>query len=468
MAEVSIEYASHLPSSAMMASAARSVCALPEASEREDAVATLFKLLHGVLAMPTDAKKRRVKKSNETFHRKVGRHECAVEFLRSCGFLDADDPDAGREGQGALLTMPVAYIVRLTDAHHSLASAAEQAQLTVPPLPHCPVFNPYSSSSTALNSTNQPKASKGFKDEIERIERELKDKNAAMQAKVDSAPPVPLNPTVFWAAAGVRLEEIVRDTASVGDEEKGDNTIIGSQIGNVKAALNGTNGKFESAAKRALADLNKKEKRVHQTCIIRVTCPDKSVLQVHFRANDKGEHVLSQIAPLLAPHIRETSWYLYQSPPMKKLLAKETLAAAGFPPGANLYIGFDGEKPGTPFFEASLQATLGPAPEDQTRGVNSIAGHLSGEAMGWGAGKALGSAEASAAEVSASDARRKAEAAAASRILGAGKAPEEAEAPASEAPASEAAAALPVAAPMFGGAGQRLGGGPAPMDVDKS
>jgi len=431
MAEVSIEYPNHLPTSAMMATSARGVCALAEASDREDAVSTLFKLVHSVLATPTDAKKRRVKKGNETFHRKVGRHDCAVEFLRACGFVDSDDPDAGREGHGALLSMPVAYIVRLTDAHHSLASAAEQARLLAPPLPACPVFNPYASSSTALNSTSQPKVSNGFREETERIERELKEREAALKAKVDSAPPVPLNPSVFWASAGVRLEEIIRVTASTGDVEKGDNGIIGEQLSNVKAAVNGTNVKFESANKRALVELNKK--RVHQFCIIRVTCPDKSVLQVHFRACDKGEHVLSQIAPLLAPHIQATSWYLYQSPPMKKLLAKETLAQAGFPPGANLYIGFDGEKPGPPFFEASLQATLGPVPQDQGRGVNAIAGHLSGEAMGWGAGQTVG----------------------------------EAETPASQVAAAPAVASVPIA-PLYGGAGQRLGGGPAPMDVDRT
>lgn len=437
MSEVSVEYPSHLPTAAVMAEAARRCCALPE-GDREDCVATLFKLIDAVIATPTEAKKRRVKKANATIHQKVARHSCALEFLRSVGFLDGDDPEAGADGRGALLEMPVAFIVRLTDGHHSLASAATQASLPVPPLPACPVFNPYASSSTALNSTSQPKVPQSFKNETERVERELREREAALKAKVECAPPVPLNPSVFWAAAGRRLEEIVKETAAIGEEEKGDNNIIGDSLSNVKAAINGTNLKFESANKRALTQLS--SKKVHEFCILRVTCPDKSVLQVHFRARDKGDHVLSQIGPLLAPHVRSASWYLYQSPPLKRLETKETLVQAGFPPGANLYLGFDGEKASAPFFEPSLQAKLGPAPQDHGRGVNGVANPFSGEAMGWGQGQKLGSAPAAASTATAPTA----------------------------APGTSPSAA-PAATQIYGGQGNRLGGGEfsQPMDVDE-
>jgi hypothetical protein len=424
MAEVSIEFPAHLPTAAVMSMAAQGVAKLPEASEREEAVSTLFKLIDNVLSDPTNAKKRQVKKSNEAFHRKVGRHDSATQFLRSVGFMDSDDA----------LSMPVAYIARLTDAHHSLASAAQQAGLPAPPLPHCPVFNPYSASSTAMDTTRAPKAPKSYQDEAERVAKELRDKEAALKAKVESASPVPLNASVFWSAAGRRLEEIVRETATVGEEEKGDGAIVGGQLSGVKAAINGSNLKFESAAKRALESIS--TKRVHESCILRVTCPDKSVLQVHFRSADRGEYVLSQVGPLLAPHIREASWYLYQSPPFKKLAPKETLIQAGFAPGANLYLGFDGSaKPGAPFFRPELQALLGPPPQDQGRGVNAIAGHLSGEAMGWGAGQRLGAGAAS------------------------GTAPAPDNTPAAAAAAAPAAAVAPAAAAAPTST---------PMDVDKA
>lgn len=465
MAEVSIEYPSHLPTAAVMSGAARSLAALPETSEREDVLSTLFKLIDAVIAAPTDMKKRRVKKGNETFHRKVGRHESALQFLRSAGFVDSTDPE-----MGPVLSMPVAYIVRLTDAHHCLVSAAQLAGLPAPGMPACPVFNPYSASSTSMDSTRQPKVPKAFKDESERIAKELKDKEAALKAKVESSPPVPLKPSVFWSAAGRRLEDVVKETGSVDDSEKGDSAIVGGQLGSVKAAINGSNIKFESADKKALDKLGKKV--VHEFCILRVTCPDKSVLEVHFRAADSGEYVLAQVEPLLAPHIREASWYLYQSPPMKKLAGKEKLNKAGFCPGANLYLGFESTtKPPAPYFEATLQATLGAPPQDQGRGVNGIQCPFSGEAMGWGKGNKLG-ADAAAQRSGAAAAGAPSEAAAAPADATMGAAPAD----------SSAAPAAPAATPLYGGEGQRLGGGSsaaaapgyatapasAPMEVDSS
>jgi hypothetical protein len=376
-----------------MSSAAKGLVSLPEA-DRESAFQTLFKIIDNVIAAPTDVKKRRLKKGNEVFQQKVGRHDAAMIFLRASGFVDGDDPDAGEEGRNTLLTMPVAFIVRLTDAHHSLAAAAEQAWIPAPPLPVCPVFNPYASHTQGVDPTRQVKAPSAYSAEIARIGDERKAREAALKAKVDDAAPVPLRPSVFWAASGRRLEEVLREHASEVEAEPGDNALIGSQIGNVKGALAG-NQKFENAEKRALAELSRK--RVHETSIIRITCPDKSVLQVHFRSADKGEYVIAQIQPLLAPHIQAASWYIYQSPPMKRLVARETLLQAGMSPGAHLYLGFDGDKPGAPYFEASLQAQLGAPPEDQARGVNAVAGpSFSGEAMGWGVGQRLGGPSAAA------------------------------------------------------------------------
>ncbi|CAE8699468.1 unnamed protein product [Polarella glacialis] len=160
-----------------------------------------------------------------------------------------------------------------------------------------------------------------------------------------------------------------------------------------KSAISGSNSKFESADKKRLAELL--TKKVHQMAILRVTCPDKSVLQVHFRSADTGEHVLEQIKPLLAEHVRERSWYIYQSPPLQKIQPKVTLVKAGFAPGANLYLGFDGEKPAPPFFEPGLVRQLG-APPQVLGGV--VAPTFSGEAMGWGSGQSLGGGSSSAAK----------------------------------------------------------------------
>ena len=68
--------------------------------------------------------------------------------------------------------------------------------------------------------------------------------------------------------------------------------------------------------------------------MLRILCPDKSVLQVHFRAAAMGSEVLKGIEPLLSDQVRASSWYLYRSPPMERLNVKKSLSAAGLAPGA--------------------------------------------------------------------------------------------------------------------------------------
>jgi len=391
MAQVSYEIPEGLPDASTLHTAARRLVAIPEAMARDEAVQTIFKLVHGVLAAPEDAKKRKVRKSNEVFHRKVGRYEAGVDFLRGCGFMDIEEAES-EEAQGPLLSMPVAYLSRLTDAHHTLAQAAHEAGMPVPPLPGGS-FNPYQSNLQKTDSTRASKAPDAWKSEADRMREEVKRRQQEMREKVESAPPVDLRPTAFWLSAGRRLEDVVRETAEATEERSTDNALLQAQMASAKAAINGTNCKFESADKKRLAEL--RGKRVHEFCILRIICPDKSVLQVHFRSGDTGEHVVSQVAPLLAPQVRETSWYIYQSPPLKRLAPRERLAAAGFTPGANVYLGFDGNKPGPPYLEAALVSQLGPAPQEGQRGVNAPAGPtFSGEAMGWGVGQRLGGAPA--------------------------------------------------------------------------
>merc|ERR1712190_91753 len=110
--------------------------AIKDSVAREEAVQTVFKLMDAVLASPEDPKKRRVRKANKIFHRKVGRHAAAVDFLLGIGFRESDDPDApGEAGRRALLLMPVAYLSRLTDAHHTLALVAQEVGIAVPEIP---------------------------------------------------------------------------------------------------------------------------------------------------------------------------------------------------------------------------------------------------------------------------------------------------------------------------------------------
>lgn len=67
----------------------------------------LLELLHNILGDLENPKKRRVKRSNVAFERKVGRHGCCVDFLKASGFLEREDPEEGalwgRQGEALLL-----------------------------------------------------------------------------------------------------------------------------------------------------------------------------------------------------------------------------------------------------------------------------------------------------------------------------------------------------------------------------
>eukprot|EP00435_Cladocopium_sp_Y103_P075937 s50_g70.t1 len=54
--------------------------------------------------------------------------------------------------KGGLLYMPVAYILRLTDAHHVLAGVAKEAGVSVPAMPGGS-FNPCSSMVQSVDTT---------------------------------------------------------------------------------------------------------------------------------------------------------------------------------------------------------------------------------------------------------------------------------------------------------------------------
>mmetsp|Transcript_57290 Transcript_57290/g.121810 ORF Transcript_57290/g.121810 Transcript_57290/m.121810 type:complete len:432 (-) Transcript_57290:87-1382(-) len=390
--EVSYDPPDCLPDAALLLTSAERLKTIPEAADREACFATLFKLVDGILATPEEAKKRKIKKNNATIQQKVARFSAAVQFLLGAGFVESDDPDVeGDLGKKALLSMPVAYLLRLTDAHHTLARAATEVGLPAPPLPASSGgFNPYRSIQQAADTTRTLKAGEAWKSDAEKTREEVRKREREMKEKVESAPPIDLKPTAFWHSAGRRLEDVVKETQFAEEDRAADNALLQTQVASAKAAIAGAHSKFESADKRRLAELS--HRRVHEFCILRVVCPDKSVLQAHFRACEKGEKVMALIAPLLSAHVRELPWYIYQSPPMKKLAPKETLAAAGFAPGASLYLGFEGgNRPAGPYLEASLVEQLGPAPQEAGRGVNAPAGPtFSGEAMGWGSGKRLG------------------------------------------------------------------------------
>jgi len=385
LTEVSNDVPVSLPDATRLGASAQQLLSL-EASDRDAAINTLFKLIHNVLGEPDNAKKRRLKKGNEVFHNKVGRHPAALDFLRAAGFRDADDPDQEDDkGKDALLVMPIAYTLRLTDAHHNLTAVAQQAGLQPPPMPGSG-FNPYSSVVQAVDTTRSAKAPDAWKSQADAVRDEVRKRERELQQEVEQAPDVELRPAAFWLSAGRRLEEVIREADREAEERAADNNILKEQVASAKLAISG-GGTFESADKKRLAQLQRV--KAHKTCVLRIVCPDKSVLQVHFRAAQSGAKVIEALRPHFSPAVQALPWYVYRSPPMERLQPKATLASAGLAPGAVMYLGFDGDKPSPPYLAQDLVDQLGPCRPEEA-GVTAPG--FTGEAMGWGAGHRLGAA----------------------------------------------------------------------------
>lgn len=323
---VSYQAAESILDTEALKAVAHDLVSISDVQARNDAVQTIFKLIDAIIATPEDSKKRRVKRANEAFHRKAGRHKAAVAFLHAIGFEDVDEPEAhdSETGHSALLVMPTAYVMVLINAHETLARLANAAGLATPELPNH--FNPFQEAIQAVGLAASTK-----KEVVKSYTKEEKEARKLLREKVDIGPPVDMQPVAFWLAAGKKLQDVIREIS----REEGD--AVGQATDNMIPLKQGQ-------------------------CVLRVVCPDKSVLQVRFRAGDSGDHVMNQLGPLLAPHVRRASWYIYTTPPLKRLNPSETLAAAGLAPGASMYLGFDGEKPESPFLEASLVSQLGDSP----------------------------------------------------------------------------------------------------------
>eukprot|EP00434_Breviolum_minutum_P013623 symbB.v1.2.012009.t1/scaffold769.1/size163963/13 len=300
------------------------------------------------------------------------------------------------------LYMPVAYILRLTDAHHVLAGVAKEAGVTVPAMPGGS-FNPCSSMVQSVDTTRSAKAPEAWKSQAESLRDEVKKRERELREEVEQAPEVALRPAAFWLSAGRRLDEVIREAEQDSEERTSDGHLLKEQVASAKQALSG-NHTFESADKKRLAQLQRA--KAHQSCVLRIICPDKSVLQVHFRSAEKGEKVLEAIRPLFSETVQTSKWYVYRSPPMERMNPKASLLASGLAPGAVMYLGFDGEKCGPPFLRADLLEQLGPCREES--GVTAPSS-FTGEAMGWGAGQRLGSQKSATAATAASAPAEKAQ-----------------------------------------------------------
>ncbi|CAE7944381.1 unnamed protein product, partial [Symbiodinium sp. KB8] len=156
------------------------------------------------------------------------------------------------EGKDALLIMPIAYTLRLTDAHHNLTALAQQAGLTAPPMPGsgfalrrpatyrgslamgilkvsftlgklciCRLCNKKSTNDPSPLASardnnayggKRPRARyKNVQSEADSVRDEVRKRERELQDQVAQAPAVELRPNAFWLSAGRRLEEVIRE-----------------------------------------------------------------------------------------------------------------------------------------------------------------------------------------------------------------------------------------------------------------
>eukprot|EP00820_Chromera_velia_P019354 Cvel_28202.t1-p1 / transcript=Cvel_28202.t1 / gene=Cvel_28202 / organism=Chromera_velia_CCMP2878 / gene_product=hypothetical protein / transcript_product=hypothetical protein / location=Cvel_scaffold3647:752-6126(-) / protein_length=429 / sequence_SO=supercontig / SO=protein_coding / is_pseudo=false len=247
---------------------------------------TLLKLVDAVLSSPMDPKKRIIRKGNENFFNRVGRHQNAIIFLLAIGF----------EEEGEFLKLRAAYISRLTDAHHLLSEALAGFGVHAPPVPSG-LFNPFKSSfgSTEVGSRitqnhieQKAKENANVAAEIRRREKLLK--SGGVDPK--TLPPLPLDPRAFHQSSISRLEDALKEMAATGDDLDSAAVVDRADLAKLKEAL--TDGpKFKSRAKEQLAQLEKQ--KIYSKCILRVQFPDKTVLQLNFRPFDTIRHVKQNI-----------------------------------------------------------------------------------------------------------------------------------------------------------------------------
>ena len=89
--------------------------------------------------------------------------------------------------------MPVAYILRLTDAHHVLAAVARQLALPVPAMPGGS-FNPCSSLVQSVDGSKKAVAPEAWKSQAESLRDEVKKRERELFEEIEQAPEVALRP----------------------------------------------------------------------------------------------------------------------------------------------------------------------------------------------------------------------------------------------------------------------------------
>ncbi|KAK6588992.1 N-glycanase [Cryptosporidium xiaoi] len=325
---------------------------------------TLFKIIDSIIKEPKKGKIRRIRMNNPKFASTVGKHNQALNVLKSVGFVHIN----GKNGDNSLnnqinddsyIELPVAYISRLTDCHHLLASLCEKNKIEAPKLVSndhfiynnnsikVNNFNPYISNilSTSVDSKNE--SSKRLMEyaveERYKVEVEIKKREKDIESGSvgdDSENYICSEPIAFHSSELVN-KCAKSDSKNKDQYEKDQDFDIQyldkSYIQKIKDTIDGKKSTFKSRSNEYLKTLQNKKIYTH-TCI-KIIFPDKYILQLEFKPNNTTYDLIETVKTCINPNIVSMDWFVYQSPPVVKVVPdkKMLLIKAGFVPNAQLY-----------------------------------------------------------------------------------------------------------------------------------
>jgi len=289
------------------------------------AILTLVKLTDAILSNPEEEKTRKIRQGNPSFQERCGQFPPCIKFLLALGFQE----------EGDFLVMPNAFLSRLTDGRKALEHIAEEAQVSIPPIPGR--FNPYVASHTAMSVQPATMNDKRVA-EMQQVKSALEQKRRELASQGDKTNTL-APPRVFWQASLIKLEDAIKRLQQVvaAEEEKDDNLILQDTLRCMQAS---NASKFHSREKTELQQLSKK--KVYDVAILRVVMPNKIVLELNFKPKTQWQEVYEVVQECLSDDARFVEWYLYATPPKQKFFRNtETLLSTKLVPGAVVFLGLD-------------------------------------------------------------------------------------------------------------------------------
>ncbi|KAL7068094.1 hypothetical protein ACR3K2_15260 [Cryptosporidium serpentis] len=299
----------------------------------EKTTSTLFRIIDGILALPKDGKKRRIRINNPLFHSSITKYSQALDVLKSVGFIHVDCYSEKSNKMEFYVELPIAYISLLTDCHNFLVALCKKLGISYPKIiPGS--FNPYVAH---FSSTNAQSMIRPLEDEFGKLQTQVKEIEALIEKGYNDSEPC-LKPCIIHSSALGNFDEAIQILKQAPEYEDSDTAFMTkSEIDRLKEVFS-EGPTFKSRVKEYLKILKKRS--IYNHISIRVICPDKNIIQLQFKLDSTTEDLVNAVKCCLNQNILKYNWYIYETPPVVKILPKNsvTLYQCGYAPRAVLYL----------------------------------------------------------------------------------------------------------------------------------